>query len=316
MAEPSDKLATRDAVDDEFDDAGPEDDVPMSFWDHVAELRKRLIYIVLGIVVGLSIAALFLEQLLELLKHPLRIAWDKAGLPGAPQLQVLEIQGALMVDIRVAIMGGIFIATPIIFYQVWQFVAPGLYRREKLFVIPFVLGSMLMFAAGAAFAYIYVLPYVIGWLLNYNEGSWVNRLLLEHGIRHREVLYQLELANYVKGATRIILAFATVFELPLLAAVLAKLGVITHKTLLRYWKIAVVMIFILAGFLTPPEPVSQLMMALPMVVLFFLSVGVAYLINPGEPEIADAPDLDDENDDDHDDDEAGDAEPGDRPGAN
>ncbi|TPV95875.1 MAG: twin-arginine translocase subunit TatC [Myxococcales bacterium FL481] len=293
MADTDDKLAARDPGDDEdFDDAGPEDDVPMSFWDHVAELRRRLMFIVGGLAVGLVVAWFVHRQLLELLKHPLRSAWQTAGLPGAPELQVLEMQGVLMVDIRVTILGGIFVATPVIFYQVWQFVAPGLYRREKLFVVPFVLGSMTMFAAGAAFAYVYVLPHVITWLLSYNEGSWVNRLLVEHGVRHREVLYQLELANYIKGATRIILAFATVFQLPLLAAVLAKLGVITHKTLLRYWKVAVVIIFVLAGFLTPPEPISQMMMALPMVVLFFVSVGVAYLLNPGEPEIPDAPEID------------------------
>ena len=249
---------------------GPEGDQPMSFWEHIAELRRRLFRIVIGVVAGFTISWGFAAQIIEVLKQPLLRAWDKAEVLGEPDLMVLGIQDPLMNDVRVALMGGIFIALPVIFYQVWMFVSPGLYRHEKRFVIPFVCTSAAMFALGSAFAFRFVLPFGYQWLLEY--GGTTYRV-------------QLELGNYLKGTTRLLLTFGLVFEFPLLVAFLAKTGAITHLSLLKFWKGAVVIIFIVAGFLTPPEPVSQSLMAGPMILLFFLSVGVAYLINPGEAEV-------------------------------
>jgi sec-independent protein translocase protein TatC len=140
--------------------------------------------------------------------------------------------------------------------------------------------SAVMFAAGGLFAYQFVLPYAMWWLLTYPYDGWIEQILSRHGVITVAEQYQLELANYVKGATRIMLAFAAVFEFPLLVAFLARIGLVTHRTLLRFWRISVLAIFVIAGFLTPPEPVTQLMMAIPMCVLFFASVGVAWLINP------------------------------------
>jgi len=268
----------------------------MSFFDHIAELRKRLIYAVVGIVIGFGASFYFADRLLYFLKQPLFKAWEQANLPGDPHLQVLEIQGRFMIDIRLAITGGIFIAAPIIFYQLWMFISPGLYRREKRFVVPFVMTSVVMFAAGGWFAYTFVLPYAMWWLLNYPYGSWLEGLMAKHGVIAITEIYQLELGNYVKGATRILLAFGAVFEFPLLVAFLARTGLVTHRTLLRFWKVSVLLIFVVAAFLTPPEPVTQLMMALPMTVLFFVSVVVAYVINPASREpVPTYDDIDDED---------------------
>lgn len=275
---------------------GPEGDQPMSFWDHMAELRKRLIWAFGSVAVGFLIAIGFVRPLLDFLRVPLIKAWAGAALPGGPELQVLQIQGALMVDIRLAITAGIFIGIPMVSYQVWLFVSPGLYKKEKRFVIPFVFFTALMFAVGGWFAYSYVLPFAIQWLLNYPAGSWMEKLLFTYGVGGDGVIYKLELAEYVKASTRILLAFAAVFEMPLLAAFLAKVGLITHRTLLKFWKVSILIIFVVAAFLTPPEPVTQLMMALPMVALFFVSVGVAYVINPGAKEY-EAEEYDDDDDD-------------------
>ena len=138
-----------------------------------------------------------------------------------------------------------------------------------------------MFFVGGWFAYEFVLPFALQWLLNYTEPGFLRTFWTERDLNPAgQLMYQLELSQYVKGTTRILLAFAVVFELPLLVAVLAKMEVLSHRTLLRYWRVAILLIFIMAAFLTPPEPVTQLMMAIPMVFLFFTSVLVAYILNP------------------------------------
>jgi sec-independent protein translocase protein TatC len=266
---------------------GPEGDKPMAFLDHVGELRVRLIRMVLGLAIGFFSCFYFAPQISQFLRLPLHAAWTSAGQEGVPELLALQIQDPLMVDVRVAMTAGIFVTAPWLFWQVWLFVAPGLYSREKRFAIPFVITSVLMFVAGAAFAFEIVLPFIYEWMIEYSKG------------RGEEI--QLELNNYFKGTTRVLIAFGAIFEFPLLIAFLAKAGVVTEKVLLRFWKIAVVVIFIVAGILTPPEPISQMLMAGPMVVLYFISIGVAYLINPAakvEAALAQYDEDDDEADDD------------------
>ena len=247
---------------------GPEGDTPMSFWDHLAELRNRLVKAALGVTLGVVLCFIYATELREFLAAPLHKAWLAAGMTGKPQLQVLAMMDAFMTDMRVAVAGGIFLSAPVGFYQFWMFIAPGLYAREKRFVIPFVSASVVMFLAGAAFCYYVVLPWTIQWLLSYTQSTSGDTT----------VVYNLTLNDYIRDATKILVAFGAVFEFPLLVAFLSFADILTYKSLLRFWKISVVLIFIIAAFLTPPEPVSQLMMAFPMVGLFFLSAGVAYLI--------------------------------------
>lgn len=249
---------------------GPEGDTPMSFWDHLGELRSRLTRAALGVTVSVVLCFIYATELREFLAVPLHKAWIAANMPGKPELQVLAMMDAFMTDMRVAFAGGIFLALPVLFYQFWMFIAPGLYAREKRFVIPFVACSVFMFLLGAAFCYYVVLPWTIQWLLSYTQGT---------SGAATAVVYNLTLNDYIRDATKILVAFGAVFEFPLLIAFLAFAEILTHRSLLRFWKISVVMIFIIAAFLTPPEPVSQLMMAFPMVGLFFTSVGIAYLID-------------------------------------
>lgn len=268
---------------------GPEGDAPMSFWEHFTELRSRLTKCVMFISIGFVGSFYFAPEITRFLKAPLEEAWVKANMPGNPDLQALGIQDPLLVDFRVALMGGIFFAVPIIFYQLWMFISPGLYKTEKRFVIPFVVVSALMFGTGSWFAYNYVLPYGYEFMVSYGQ---------ERGIKVNP-----ELANYIKGTTRILLAFGAVFQFPLLIAFMAKAGMVTEKTLLRFWRPAILIIFILAAFLTPPEPMTQIMMAGPMCVLFFASVMIAWMINPSSklPDLgADLEDVDDDDDDEDD----------------
>jgi sec-independent protein translocase protein TatC len=245
---------------------GPEGDKPMSFLDHVGELRTRLLRSAIGVVIGFFACFYFAPQISDFLRLPLDEAWQAAGLGERAELQALQIQDPIMVDFRVALMASIFLCTPWLFFQLWMFIAPGLYQKEKRFVVPFVTISVLMFLVGAAFAFLIVLPFIYHWMISYSSN--------------RGEIIQLELGNYFKGTTRVLIAFGAVFEFPLLIAFLAKAGAVTEKTLVRHWKVSVLVIFIVAAVLTPPEPVSQLMMAVPMCILYFISIGVAWAINP------------------------------------
>lgn len=251
--------------------AGPEDDRPMSFWEHLGELRSRLMKAVAAVVVGVGIAWAFIEPVQEILQQPLRLAWARAGLGDAPVLQVLRLQEPFLVDLRIALTTSIFFSGPVIFYQLWMFISPGLYRHEKRFAIPFVLASVTMFTLGSVFAYFVVIPYGFQWLLEYRPEMYS---------------IQPKLEDYVRDTTRLLLAFGTVFEFPLLTAFLAKMGLVHHKMLTRHWRPAMLVIFVIAAILTPPDPMTQTMMAVPLVILYFASVGVAYLLNPtpAEPE--------------------------------
>ena len=248
---------------------GPEGDQPMSFWDHLTELRGRLVKAFLALVLACIACFVYATELREFLAAPLHAAWIAAGMEGKPELQVLAMMDAFMTDMRVAVAAGIFLAAPVGFYQLWMFIAPGLYQREKRYVVPFVACSVAMFLAGAAFCYVMVLPWTIQWLLSYTQGT---------SGAETTVAYHLTLNDYIRDATKILVAFGAVFEFPLLVAFLSVAGVVTHRSLLRFWKISVIGTFVVAALLTPPEPVSQLMMAVPMVALFFISVGVSYVI--------------------------------------
>lgn len=248
---------------------GPEGDQPMSFWDHLGELRGALMKSALAVVVGFVVCFIYAAEIRDFLAMPLHTAWVEAGLKGEPELQVLAMMDAFITDVRVSVAGGIFIATPVIFYQLWMFISPGLYRKEKRFAIPFVAASVVMFLLGASFCYLLVLPWTIQWLFGYTQST----------ASGTPVIYNLTLNDYIRDTTKILVAFGSVFEFPLLAAFLSAAGVIDHMSLLRFWKVAVVIMFVIAAFLTPPEPVSQMMMAVPMIILFFLSVGIAYVLS-------------------------------------
>ena len=264
--------------DDERDDEsgddllhdGPEGDTPMSFFDHLAELRKRVVRAFIAIVGSFVVAWIFVEDLENVINIPLRDAWNNVeGLEGGPRLQTLSVFEAFLVDIRIAVTAAIFVAGPIVFYQIWMFVAPGLYAREKKVVIPFVATSAVMFVLGATFCYYLVIPVATEWFLGYPLRNAGNSAV--------DIVPAYTFTDYTKYTTRLLLAFGLVFEFPLAIYFLAKVGALTHKTLLRYWKISMVGFFVIAAFLTPPEPITQILMAMPMVVMYFASIGVAYV---------------------------------------
>lgn len=254
---------------------GPDGDTPMSFFEHLAELRKRLVHAAIGITLAFAACWFFRLELQAIINAPLFDAWQglvEAGrLEGKPQLQTLGVLDAFLTQVRIAVTAAIFIAAPVLFYEIWMFVAPGLYPGEKKLVVPFVATSVIMFAAGAVFCYFMVLPYATEWFLSYplEEGD-------QSGVA---IVPQYTFPDYTTYTTKLLIGFGLMFEMPLAVFFLAKAGLLTHKTLLRYWKLSVMLIFVASAFLTPPDPITLTFMALPMCALFFISVGLAYLVS-------------------------------------
>ncbi len=270
MAEKTDDEAASDSK-------GPEDDVPMSFFDHLNELRKRLVRSAFGIVAAFVACYVFVDELRTILLIPFYDSWVSVGLEGAAKLQALSALETFLTDLRIAVIAAIFVAGPIVFYQLWMFIAPGLYRSERNLVVPFVATSAVMFAGGGVFCYYFVLPVATDFFLQYSLDTAAGNGAVE-------ITPNFTYASYVQYETRLLLGFGAMFEFPLGVFFLAKAGIITHKTLLRHWKLMTLIFFIGGALLTPPEPVTQVLMAAPMIALFWASVGVAYIVGSEERE--------------------------------
>lgn len=271
----------------------PEDDVPMSFFDHLNELRKRLVRAALGIVVAFIACYIFVDELRTILLVPFYDSWQSVGLEGGAQLQALSALETFLTDLRITVIAAIFVAGPIVFYQLWMFIAPGLYRSERNLVVPFVATSAVMFLGGGVFCYYFVLPVATDFFLQYSLDTAGGSVAIQPNFTY---------SSYVQYETRLLLGFGAMFEFPLGVFFLAKAGVITHKTLTRHWKLMTLVFFIAGALLTPPEPVTQVLMAAPMIGLYWASVGVAYIVSKDERERmerleSELAEMDDEDDD-------------------
>lgn len=275
---------------------GPEGDTPMSFFDHLAELRKRIGRAFAVLLLSAILCYAFVDHITSFMWVPFAEAWhalDKAGEPTLLNLSALDV---ILTDIWVALFAGLFLAAPMVFYQLWMFIAPGLYAKEKRLVVPFVATSGVMFLAGAAFCYYVVLPIATEFFLSYADNKST-----AGGVTVTTAYTYADYASYVM---KVLLGFGLMFEMPLAVFFLAKAGVVTHLSLLRHWKIALLLITIASAILTPPDPVTIWLMGIPMTALYFVSVGVAYFVSKPqveamrrlEAELAAQPDDDEEDD--------------------
>ncbi len=246
-------------------------DVPMTVWEHLTELRTRLIRALLGTIPGIAAAWILRERLLDFMVAPLAKAWVRLGL-GEPTLHFSNPVDPFVAYLRIAIVVGLIFTSPWIAYQVWAFISPGLYSREKAYAIPFALASAVFFAGGAFFGYAVVFPVGFESLLGMS-GMLPSRLV--------KVAPTIMIDEYLSFATQMLLGFGVVFEVPVVVAFLALAGIVNWKQLLKFGRWWVLLASILAGVLTPsPDVGSQMMMLTPLVVLYFAAVGIAYLIGP------------------------------------
>jgi sec-independent protein translocase protein TatC len=249
---------------------------PMSFWDHLDELRKRLTVCMIALIVGAFGSFSFAPQLLKLMTVPFQNAWKSQGLAGDGTMHFSSPGGAVIAYIKLSMVAGLMFAAPIMFYQLWSFVAPGLYAREKKFVIPFVLLSTLLAVGGGAFAYAVAFPITFNYFLSLSGP------LGEGGLT---IVPTVMMGEYIDFSLQLILAFGFVFELPLFLLFMSVAGIINYLHLIRFARWFVLLAFVIAAVFTPPDMTSQIIMAVPMIVLYMLSIGLAYIFGkPPTPE--------------------------------
>ena len=231
---------------------------------HIADLRKRLTISTITVVVMFFACFSFYEPILEWMMAPV-----KHALPVGTSMIAVEIQETFFTAMKVAFFAGFIISLPVIFWQLWLFLAPGLYDHEKKLVIPFVFFATLMFLLGASFAYYIVVPIGFDFLIAF--GNSVVNVLPSIG-------------KYVGFFTKLMMGFGIAFELPVITFFLAKIGIVNDQMLKDFFRYAVVLIFIISAILTPPDVISQVLMAAPLLILYGVSIYIAKVFNPAQKE--------------------------------
>ena len=231
---------------------------------HIADLRKRLVISSLTVIVMFFVCFSFYQPILDWMMVP-----AEAALPKNSQMVAVEIQETFFTALKVSFFAGFVASLPVIFWQLCLFLAPGLYDHEKKLVIPFVFFATLMFLSGASFAYYIVVPIGFEFLIAF--GSNVVTVLPSIGA-------------YVGFFTKLLIGFGISFELPVITFFLAKIGLVDDRMLKDFFRYAIVLIFIIAALLTPPDVVSQLLMAAPLTLLYGISIYIAKVFNPATKE--------------------------------
>ncbi len=230
----------------------------MSFLEHLDELRKRLIVSVVAIAVGFSICIFFIDKIFAFIMRPLLTVLPKGG-----HFIYTEPAEMFMLQLKGAALAGLVLATPVVLYQLWLFIAPGLYAHEKKFAIPFVFMATFFFVAGVLFSHFIAFPWTWAFFASFSTDY---------------VDFMPKVSPVFSFYAKMLLAFGVIFQMPTIVFFLARFGLVTARFLLRYFKYAVLIIFIVAAVMTPgTDVVSQLMMALPMLLLYIISVGIAWM---------------------------------------
>lgn len=238
-------------------------DFKMGLLDHLRELRKRLFFCAVAISFGAVLSYCYSSQVFTALCDPYAKAFKNSPLIGTGPAE------AWVLKIKVALFCGAMITSPILFYQVWRFVAPGLYASERRLIVPFVVLSTVLFCGGAVFCYYQILPLTLAFF--YSEFQSIN------------ITPTVKVGDHLSLMITTMLGFGSVFELPLLTFFLARAGVLDHRSMLRWFRHAVVAIFVISAALTPPDVLTQLLMAGPLLVLYVLSIGIAYIASRSSP---------------------------------
>ena len=234
-------------------------DLNMTLTEHLEELRWCILKSVLAVVLASGVCYFFSDAIFGFIVAPLR-----RSLQPGQNLIGTSVTEAFFVEIKVALAAGVLFSCPVIFYQIWRFVVPGLSRRERKWVVPFVLCATFFFIAGAAFCYRFVLPVAFKYFIEQYESMGVSPAI--------------RIGEYFTFFFRMILAFSVTFELPVFTFFLVRVGIWDYRFMLRSFRYALVIIFLIAAMLTPtPDVINQSLLAVPMLVLYVLSIGIAYI---------------------------------------
>jgi len=219
----------------------------MPFTEHLEELRMRL-FKCIGSVVGFGLASyIFSDRILQILTRPN---------PGV-QLQILKPTGGFLIHLKVSFFAGVIISIPVLLYQFWQFVAPGLFKKERRFVFPIIVFTVICFSIGALFAYFIVIPFGLQFLLGFETET---------------IIAQWTIDDFISFVAMMVVVFGVVFELPLVALFLGKIGIINHTMMTKYRKHAIFGTIVFGAVLTPPDFITQLALAIPLWMLYEISI--------------------------------------------
>jgi sec-independent protein translocase protein TatC len=236
----------------------------MPFTEHLEELRKRLITCAVSIAIGFVISYFFKETIFEWMMRPLLQVLPEGG---SQKLIYTAPHEAFITYLKVSFIAGVGLASPVILLQIWRFIAPGLYQHERRYLLPVVFFSTFFFVGGALFGYFIVFPFGFSFFVSFANDF---------------ITPMISTREFTSFATRLLLAFGFVFEMPVFAFFLAKMGLLTAQFMRKQRKYAILLIFISAAVLTPPDVVSQMLMALPLIVLFEISIWIAAIFGRKE----------------------------------
>jgi sec-independent protein translocase protein TatC len=227
---------------------------------HIKELRKRLIISTIALIIIFFICFSIYEPILNFIIKPV-----KDILPNNINIIALEIQETFLTAFKVSFFSAFLLSLPIILSQIWLFINPALYEHEKRLLIPFVFFTTIMFILGSSFAYYIVIPYAFDFLINFGNNV---------------VFIMPSISKYVSFFTKILFGFGICFQLPVIIFFLAKISLVNDKMLKDFFKYAIIIIFIFASILTPPDIITQLLMATPLIILYIISIYIAKIYNP------------------------------------
>ena len=230
----------------------------MPFLDHLEELRWRLIKSISSVLIGAIVSFYFIDQIIEILIRPTET------LNSSMDLQVLKVQGMFMIKWGIALLGGIVVSIPVLTYQLWKFIAPGLYLDEKKYIIPLIIFTFLSFLIGLVFAYTVVIPFSLSFFTSAGFDGIENNFSINY---------------YFSFITWLMVGSGLIFELPVIVFILSIIGLLTPAFMRHYRRYAIVVILVLSAFITPPDPISLILMSIPLLILYEVSIGVSWLVN-------------------------------------
>lgn len=230
----------------------------MPFLDHLEELRWRLVKSLGSVLVGAVITFFFIDQVIDFLIKPTQ------DLDSPMDLQVLKVQGMFMIKWGIAMLGGVVLSIPVLTYQLWKFIAPGLYLNEKKYIAPLIIFTYLSFLIGLIFAYTVIIPFSLNFFTSVGMSGIQNNFSINY---------------YFNFITWLLIGSGFIFELPVLVFILSIIGLLTPVFMGHYRRHSFITILVLSAFITPPDPVSLILMSIPLMALYEISIGVSWLVN-------------------------------------